>query len=138
MPDQNENNRSIIEEFRANNGQVGGRYASGSMLILTTTGAKSGKQRLNPLACLKEGERLFIFASKAGSPRNPDWYHNLVANPKVTVEVGTETYEATAKPVTGPERDRIYARQAELRPVFDGYQKQTSRTIPVVELVRIG
>jgi deazaflavin-dependent oxidoreductase (nitroreductase family) len=138
MTNQNERNRSVIEEFRAGGGEVGGRYAGGSMLILTTTGAKTGKQRLNPLACLKEGDRLFIFASKAGAPVNPDWYHNLVANPKVKVEIGTETFEATAKVITGPERDRIYARQAELRPVFGDYQKQTTRTIPVVELVRAG
>lgn len=133
----NDWNRQIAEEFRANEGKVGGMFAGAPLLLLTTSGAKSGQPRLNPLAYLAEGERIFIFASKGGAPTNPDWYSNLVANPQVTVEVGREKYEATAVVIEGEERDRIYAIQEQHVPNFAEYQSKTSRKIPVVELVRL-
>ncbi|WP_169947839.1 nitroreductase family deazaflavin-dependent oxidoreductase [Microbispora sp. H11081] len=131
-------NIKIIEEFRANGGKVGGAFEGTPLILLTTTGAKSGAARTNPVACLRDGDRFLVFASYAGAPRNPDWYHNLLANPTVTVEAGDgttiETFTATAVPLTGEERDRMYARQAELVPIFAEYQKKTSRVIPVVAL----
>lgn len=136
MPDRSDWNRQIIEEFRANQGKVGGVWEGRRLLLLTTTGAKSGQRRTNPLAYLPDGERLLIFASKAGMPTNPDWYHNLVAHPDVTVEVGAEKYEATATVVTGEERDRLYAKQAEVSPAFADYQAKTPRIIPVIALSR--
>ncbi len=136
MTEANDWNRSIIQEFRANGGKVGGMFQNMTLLLLTTTGAKSGQKRVNPVAYQRDGDRMFVFASYAGGPRNPDWYHNLVAHPSVTVEVGTESFEATATPLTGAERDRIYAKQAERHPVFAEYQQKTKRIIPVVELVR--
>ena len=131
-------NAALIEEFRANKGKVGGRFEGRPVLLLTTTGAKSGRTYTTPLVYLQDGERRLIFASKAGAPTSPDWYHNLVANPTVTVEVGTETYDATAVVVTGEERDRLYARQVETTPIFGEYQQKTTRTIPVVSLERKG
>ncbi|HEX6776689.1 MAG TPA: nitroreductase family deazaflavin-dependent oxidoreductase, partial [Ktedonobacterales bacterium] len=106
------------------------------LLLLTTTGAKSGQRYTNPTMYLADGNRLLVFASKGGAPTHPDWYHNLVANPDVTVEVGPETYEATAAVLTGEERDRWYAKQSELYPQFGEYQKKTPRTIPVIALTR--
>src|SRR5215210_5617877 len=100
-------NQNLIEEFRANDGKVGGRFEGRPVLLLTTTGAKSGRQFTIPLVYLQDGERRLIFASKAGAPGHPDWYHNLVANPTVKVEVGTETYDARAVVITGDERDRL-------------------------------
>src|SRR5690242_13850304 len=96
-------NAALIEEFRANHGKVGGRFEGRPVVLLTTTGAKSGRRLTIPLVYLQDGDRRFLFASKAGSPRNPDWYHNLVANPRVTVEIGDETYDADAAVITGPE-----------------------------------
>ena len=138
MTQQNVNdwNRQIIEEFHANGGKVGGPFANSTILLLTTTGAKSGQRRVNPLGYLAEGDRMYIFASKAGAPTNPDWYHNLLAHPDVTVEVGTEKFEATATVVQGSERDRIYAKQAARASNFAEYQAKTDRVIPVVELKR--
>lgn len=136
MADFNDWNRQIIEEFHANEGKVGGPFKGASLLLLTTTGAKSGQRRTTPLVYLPDSERMVIFASKGGAPTNPDWYHNLVAHPEVTVEVGTETFEATASVVTGEERDRLYAIQAEKSPNFGEYQAKTNRLIPVVALER--
>ena len=137
MPEVTDWNRAIIDEFRANGGKVGGQFAGAPLLLLTTTGAKSGKQRTHPLVYLADGDRLVVFASKGGAPTSPDWYHNLVANPKATVEVGSETFDVKATVLTGEERDRIYARQAELMPGFAEYQEKTTRTIPVVALERV-
>jgi len=134
MADSNDWNRATIEEFRANKGKVGGAWAGRPLLLLTTTGARSGQRRTKPLMYLSEGGRVFVFASKGGAPTHPDWYHNLLAHPDVTVEIGEQTYSATAQPVTGEERDRIYARWAEMYPQFREYQEKTSRIIPVVEL----
>jgi deazaflavin-dependent oxidoreductase (nitroreductase family) len=132
----NDWNTRIIDEFRANKGQVGGQFVGAPMLLLTTTGAKSGRQRTNPMMYLADRDRLIVFASKAGAPTNPDWYHNLVANPDVTVEVGAETFEATAETLIGAERDALYATQAERYPGFAEYEAQTTRVIPVVALRR--
>jgi deazaflavin-dependent oxidoreductase (nitroreductase family) len=137
MAGPNDWNRAIIEEFRANGGKVGGQFAGAPLLLLTTTGARSGQRRTNPMMYLADGDRLAVFASKSGAPTNPDWYHNLVANPTVTVEVGTETFDARATVLTGAERDRLYARQAGLYPGFAEYQEKTSRIIPVVALERL-
>ena len=131
-------NEALIQEFRANGGKVGGRFEGRPVMILTTTGRKSGRKITSPLVYLQDGERRLIFASKAGAPANPDWYENLVANPTVTVEVGTETYEAEAVVITGEERDRLYAKQVEAAPIFGEYQQKTSRIIPVVSLERKG
>ena len=130
MADRNDWNRQLIEEFRANGGKVGGMWEGRPLLLLTTTGAKSGQRRTSPVMYLRDGDRLFIFASKGGAPTNPDWYHNLLAHPDVTIEVGKETYDATATPVTGEERDRIYAQWAQMNPQFGEYQKKTARKIP--------
>ena len=137
MNDFNEWNKQIIAEFRANDGKVGGQFAGMTLLLLHTTGAKSGLARINPVACLEDGERLVIIASKAGAPSNPDWYYNLVANPEVGVEYGTEQFQALATVTEEPERTELYARMATLNPGFAEYQKQTTRVIPVVNLTRL-
>jgi deazaflavin-dependent oxidoreductase (nitroreductase family) len=132
----NDFNQKIIDEFRAHGGKVGGNFANAPMLLLTTTGAKTGQKRTNPLVYLPDGDRLVVFASKAGAPDNPDWYHNLRANPEVTVEVGTETHRAKAVIAQGAERDRLYAEQARRFPTFGTYQAKTTRVIPVIVLER--
>jgi len=129
-------NEQIKAEFRANAGVVGGPFDGAPMLILHTTGAKSGLERENPLCYLPDGDRMIIFASKGGAPSDPHWYLNLKANPQVTVEVGTETVTAVAEEVTGDERDALYARQVEAMPQFGGYQEGNPRLIPVVALTR--
>lgn len=129
-------NAQIISEFRANAGKVGGQFDGAPLLLLHTVGAKSGYPRVNPMMYLPDGGGYVVFASKAGAPTNPDWYHNLVANPTVTVELGKDQYDAAAKALQGVERDRVYAEQAKLYPGFSEYQEKTSRVIPVVELVR--
>ena len=132
----NNHNRQVIEEFRANEGKVGGPLEGVLLLLLTTTGAKSGKQRINPLAYHTDGERLVVIATKNGAPTHPDWYHNLVAHPDVSVEVGTESFEARATVVEGAERDELYAKRVAVMPIFAEYQAMTTRTIPVVVLTR--
>src|SRR5712692_5563666 len=132
----NDYNRRLIEEFRANGGKVSGQFEHTPLLLLTTIGAKSGQRRTTPMGYMPEGDRLIVFASSGGAPAHPDWYHNLVTHPQVTVEVGTETYDATATVLTGEERDRLYARQAELYPQFGEYQTKTTRKIPVIALER--
>ena len=136
MTTTNNFNDRIIEEFRANKGVVGGPFAGAPMLLLATTGAKSGAARTNPLVYLPDGDRFIIFASKGGAPNHPAWYHNLVAHPETTIEVGTETIPVTATVVTGEERDRLYAAQAALRPAFADYEAKTTRRIPVIALER--
>ena len=127
-------NTSIIEEFRANEGRVGGPFEGAPVLLLHTIGAKSGQTRVNPMMYLREGDRLFVFASKAGADTHPDWYHNLIAKPAVSVEIGTETLSGTASPLGEDERRRVYAIQAERFPGFAEYEKKTTRVISVVEL----
>jgi len=136
MAEANDFNTQVIEEFRQNGGKVGGQFDGAPLLLLTTIGAKSGQPRTCPMMYRPEGERLFVFASKAGAPTNPDWYHNLVAHPEVTVEVGSERFTADAAVVGGAERDRIYAVQAAEYPGFADYQEKTDRIIPVVALQR--
>ncbi len=137
MVEPNEWNRQVIEEFRAHGGKVGGQFIGAPLLLLTTTGAKTGRRLTTPMMYLAEGGRLYVFASKAGAPTNPAWYHNLLTHPTVTVEQGTKTFQATATPVTGAERDRIYQEQAARYPGFADYQAKTTRTIPVVALERV-
>ncbi len=138
MSQLNDFNQRIIEEFRANNGKVGGQFANAPLLLLTTTGAKSGRAITKPLAYSKDGGRIVLIASFAGSPRNPAWFNNLIANPIATVELGSERFQARATVVGGEERQRLYQAQAQQMPVFDDYQKKTTRQIPVVVLERIG
>ncbi len=127
-------NDQIIEEFRANQGRVGGRFEGTTLLLLHHTGAKSGKSRINPLAYLSDGGRYVVFASKGGAPTNPDWYHNLKTHPNATIEVGTETIDVVAGEATGEERERLFRMQAERVPQFAEYQKQLERLIPVMVL----
>ena len=136
MQDARERNRRVIEEFRANSGKVMGQNAERPLILLTTTGKKSGNPYTTPVMFLRDGDRLAVFATHGGSPTHPDWYHNLVAHPTVTVELGTETLQAGASVATGAERDDLYARQAELFPIFAEYQQKTTRKIPVVILER--
>lgn len=127
-------NTAIIEEFRANDGRVSGAFEGRRLVLLHTTGARSGKERINPLACHEEDGRIFVFASKGGSDTNPAWYHNLKANPEVSYEIGSETRPAVAREVTGAERDAVYARHAAEWPAFADYEHRTDRVIPVIEL----
>jgi deazaflavin-dependent oxidoreductase (nitroreductase family) len=127
-------NAKIIEEFRANEGRVGGMFEGNPLLLLHHTGAKSGRSRINPLAYQSDGGRYVIFASKAGAPSNPDWYHNLKAQPNVSIDVGTDTIDVVASEATGEERERLYRTQAERIPQFADYEQQTERVIPVIVL----
>ena len=136
MSDWNDFNRGVIEEFRSNGGQVGGQFAGAPMILVTHRGAKSGTEYTTPLVYTTDGDRYVIIASKGGAPEDPQWFRNLVANPDVTVEVGTERFAARARVAEGDERDRLYRAQADLMPNFDEYAKATSRTIPVVVLER--
>ena len=129
-------NATIIEEFRANEGILGGQFMGAPVLLLRTTGARTHTHRVNPMMYLSDEGRIFVFASKAGADKNPDWFHNLVADPAVSVELGTEKFKATASPLSGEERDRVYAIQAERFPGFAEYQAKAARIIPVVELIR--
>jgi deazaflavin-dependent oxidoreductase (nitroreductase family) len=129
-------NAQIIDEFRANGGRVGGRFEGSTLLLLHHTGARSGKARTNPLAYMEDGGHYVIFASKAGAPANPGWYHNLKAHPDVAIEVGAQTVDVTAREATGAERDRLFAAQAAAMPAFADYQERTQRTIPVIVLTR--
>ena len=130
-------NQKVIEEFRGNGGKVGGAFAGAPMIIVTHTGAKSGKVHTTPLVYSMDGDRFVIIASKAGAPTNPAWYHNLIAHPEVTVEVGAERFTARAVEVRGAERDRLFDAQARLMPQFNEYKKNTPRTIPVLTLERV-
>ena len=127
-------NAQVIAEFRANAGRVGGPFEGMTLLLLHHTGARSGASRINPLVYRRDGERYLIFASKAGAPTNPDWYHNLKANPAATIEVGTDTVTVLASEATGDERDRMYQEMAERSPQFAEYQANTERVIPVIVL----
>ena len=128
-------NQQIIDEFRANEGHVGGMFEGMSLLLLHHTGAKSGTERVNPLAFLTDDGRYVVFASKGGAPTNPGWYWNLKANPDVTIEVGTDSIEATASEATGEQRERLFRAQADRFPQFDDYvQKAAGRKIPVMVL----
>jgi deazaflavin-dependent oxidoreductase (nitroreductase family) len=129
-------NDRIIEEFRANDGRVGGPFEGAPILLLHHTGARTGAARVNPLAYQADGDRFVVFGSKGGAPTNPDWYHNLRANPQASIEVGTETIPVRAKVAEGNERERIWNRQKELMPGFAAYEQRTRRQIPVIILER--
>ena len=130
-------NQAAIREFRANGGKVGGPMEGMPILLVTMTGAKTGRTLIRPLCYSQDGDRLVIIASYGGAPRNPPWYHNLIANPIVTVEVGTEKFKARAAQVSGAERQRLFDAQARIMPFFNDYQKKTRREIPVLTLTRI-
>jgi deazaflavin-dependent oxidoreductase (nitroreductase family) len=131
-------NEKIIEEFRANGGKVGGDFEGAPMLLLTTTGAKTGLARTSPLVYTRDGDRIVIIASNGGADTHPAWYFNIVANQVVTVELGTEKFEAKASIAEPAERDRLFAAQAELMPGFKEYEASTDRVIPAVTLERVG
>ena len=137
MSNTNNWNKAIIEEFRANSGKVGGPFAGKTLLLLHTVGAKSGQERINPVAYVTDGDRLVIIASKGGAPTNPDWYYNILANPLVTVEVGTEQFQARAAIVSEPERTHLYNQMVAMMPGFAEYQQKTTRVIPVITLSRV-
>jgi deazaflavin-dependent oxidoreductase (nitroreductase family) len=129
-------NENLIAEYRATDGKVGGQFENSPLLILTTTGAKSGRAHTTPVVYTTDGDRLVIIASKAGAPTSPAWYHNLVAHPTATVELGSEKFDVDAEVTKGEERDRLYSHQAELMPAFAEYQTKTTRVIPVIALTR--
>ncbi len=132
-------NEGVVEDFRRHHGQITkGPFTVRSLLLLTTRGAKSGRERTNPLAYSRDGDRIFVIASKGGAPKNPDWYRNLRANPKATVEVGPERFEANASVAEGAERRRLYDLRASHMPAFKAYEEKTSPEIPVVVLERAG
>jgi deazaflavin-dependent oxidoreductase (nitroreductase family) len=137
MASANDHNTKVIEEFRANAGVVQG-WGDAKLLLLTTTGAKSGNRHTTPVAYSTDGDRLVVIASYAGRPNNPAWYHNLVANPRATVEVGDEKFDVVAVVAEGDERDRLYGEQAAKIPAFAEYEQKTTRRIPVIVLDRVG
>jgi deazaflavin-dependent oxidoreductase (nitroreductase family) len=143
MPEFNEKamqqfNQNLIKEFRANGGKVlSGPFVNAPLLLLTTTGAKSGKPFTTPLVYTKDGNRIVIIASKAGFPKHPAWFHNLKAHPMTTIELGKEKFQAKAVITTDPERQRLFDAQAKLMPAFNEYQKNTTRQIPVIVLERV-
>jgi deazaflavin-dependent oxidoreductase (nitroreductase family) len=136
MAEVNDWNKKIIEEFRANDGKVGGNFEGRTLLLLHTKGAKSGQERVNPVAYTKDGDQLVVIASKGGAPVNPDWYHNIIANPQLIVEVGMEKFEVEAKVAEEPERSRLYDKMVEVMPGFADYKVKTTRKIPVIVLKR--
>ncbi len=129
-------NRAVIDEFRANGGRVGGHWEGRDLLLLTTVGRKSGREHTTPVVFTRQGDRLLVYGSKGGAPTHPDWYLNLLAEPRVTLEVGTDRYRAIATPLEGEERDREFAAQVARNPNFGDYERGTDRVIPVVALTR--
>jgi deazaflavin-dependent oxidoreductase (nitroreductase family) len=138
MDNIQEINRALIAEHRANGGQLSGRFANSSILLLTTTGARSGREWTVPLGYGRDGDRLIVVAANAGAPKHPDWYFNLVANPTVTIELGGERFQARASTAEGAERERLVAHQSEIVPWLPAQQAKTSRQIPIVVLERLG
>ena len=130
-------NRAIVEEFRANGGKVGGPFEGGTLLLLHTVGAKSGQPRLSPLAYLTVDDKMIIVGSYAGAPKHPAWVHNLRADPRVRIEVGTETYEVLARELPEDERATTYSKIVQMAHTFGEYQANTSRAIPLFELTRV-
>jgi deazaflavin-dependent oxidoreductase (nitroreductase family) len=137
MATVNDFNRSVIDEFRSNDGKLSGPMEGAPLLLLTTTGAKSGRKHTTPVAYLRDGDRIVVFGSKAGAPTHPAWYHNLIANPTVTVELPGEQFEARAVVTDGEERERLFARQKSAMPGFADYERKTTRVIPVIALERM-
>ncbi|MGO9061395.1 MAG: nitroreductase family deazaflavin-dependent oxidoreductase [Candidatus Binataceae bacterium] len=138
MSEMNDFNQRVITEFRSNQGKVSGQFAKMPLLLLTTTGAKTGRALTKPLAYTRDAERIVLIASFAGAPKNPAWFNNLVANRVVTIELGSERFQARATVTSGEERERLYKSQAQQMSIFADYQKKTTRQIPVVVLQRIG
>ena len=136
MSDVNEWNTRIIEEFRANGGRVGGQFEGAPMILVHHVGARTGTERVNPLAYFPDGDRMVIVASAGGRPKHPDWYHNITAHPRITVEVGAETFPVDAVELAGSEREEVWTRLVAAMPGFGEYQKQTTRTIPLFALTR--
>src|SRR5260370_3108623 len=136
MTNRNDYNRQVIEELRANGGKVSGPFEHTPLHLLTTTGAKSGERRITPMGYIPDGDRLLVFASNGGAPTHPDWYHNLVAHPEVTVEVGTETVDAIAVVTEDSERDRLWTKAVELYPFLAEHHANTTRQFPVIPLSR--
>jgi deazaflavin-dependent oxidoreductase (nitroreductase family) len=136
VPDQKAYNRQLIEEFRANRGKSDGPMAGRALLLLNTTGARSGQQRTTPMMYIPDDDHLIVLASNAGAPKHPDWYRNLVAHPEVTVEVGNETFNATAVVTEGSERERIWTKVVGQYPFFADHQAKITRQIPVIVLKR--
>ncbi|MFE6662983.1 nitroreductase family deazaflavin-dependent oxidoreductase [Streptomyces sp. NPDC057697] len=131
-------NTSVIEEFRANGGKVGGPFEGADLLLLTTTGARSGKETTTPLALVRRGDALLVIGSNLGAPHHPDWYHNLLAHPVVRVELGTRTFQALAVPAEGARREELFAHAVRVAPGYADYQARTSRPLPVVALEPVG
>ncbi|MFJ2770329.1 nitroreductase/quinone reductase family protein [Streptomyces sp. NPDC087300] len=129
-------NQSVIDEFRAHGGRVGGPFEGGDLLLLTTTGARTGKEHTTPLGYVRDGDLLLVVGSNLGSPHHPDWYHNVLARPAVRVELGTEEFQAIAVPAEGERRDRLFARVVAADAGYGDYQARTGRTLPVVVLER--
>jgi len=136
MTERNEQNRQMIEQFREDRAKGGSAFAGRRLLLLTTTGARSGQRRVSPMMYVPDGDRLLVIASNIGAPKHPDWYHNLVAHPGVTVEVGSETYDATALVTEGAERQRLWDMIVERYPFFVEHQAKTTRQIPIIVLQR--
>jgi deazaflavin-dependent oxidoreductase (nitroreductase family) len=136
MSDPKDWNKAVIEEFRANKGKVGGHFENATLVLVHTTGAKSGLERINPMMGMADGDRIIVIASKGGAPEHPAWFNNLVANPEVVVEYGEETFKARAAVPEEPERSKLYSKMAEKYPFFADYEQKTTRAIPVVTLNR--
>jgi deazaflavin-dependent oxidoreductase (nitroreductase family) len=137
MTDVSEFNQRTVTEFRRNGGKVGGQFEGAPLLLLHTTGARSGKPRVSPMMYQADGDRFLVFASKAGSDHHPDWYWNLRANPRARIEVGDRTLDVDVVELEGAERDEKYRVQAERYPGFAGYQRKTERIIPVIALTAV-
>ena len=137
MSELNERNQKIIDEFRANHGKVGGGFEGRTLLLLHTLGARSEQERINPVAYVRDDDRFVVIASKGGAPTNPDWYYNLLQNPQVTIEVGSEKHQAQAVVAEEPERTRLYNKMVEVMPGFDDYRRRTTRVIPVILLTPV-
>ncbi|GGW74359.1 nitroreductase family deazaflavin-dependent oxidoreductase [Streptomyces galilaeus] len=136
MSERLQRNQKVIDEFRSAGGVVGGDFEGVPLLLLTTTGARSGEPRTMPMTYLRDGDRLVVFAANGGRENHPGWYHNVLASPAARVEVGTQTYDVTATVLEGTERDRLWAEQLERTPYFAGFQERAGRLIPVVGLTR--
>lgn len=137
MTEINDFNKTIIDEFRSNGGKVGGQFEGANLLLLTTTGAKSGEQRISPLAYFRVDGKLIIIGSFAGAPNNPAWVHNLRANQGAHIEVGTDSLDVTARELPSAERDELFPKITAVAPGFAEYQSKTSRVIPLFELQRV-
>lgn len=130
-------NQAVVEEFRANGGEVGGRFTGRNLLLLHTIGKKNGEERVNPLAYVRDGDRYVVIASKGGSETHPDWYYNLIARPFVTIELGTESFRVRAAETHEPERSRLYEKMIQMMPAFAEYRQKTLRVIPVFVLTKV-